>query len=60
MTILLIVLLVAFAAAGGFLAEFLELAGIFILILALIGIIVGVGVAAAVRRVLGIDKKART
>lgn len=53
MTVLLILLLIAFAAAGGFLAEFLELAGIFILVLALVGLVIGLAAAAALRRVLG-------
>lgn len=55
MTILLLLLLIAFAAAGGFLAEFLELAGLFILLFVLVGLVVGVVVAAAIRRVLRLD-----
>ncbi|MDP8987369.1 MAG: hypothetical protein M3N25_01085 [Actinomycetota bacterium] len=56
MTILLLVLLIAFAAAGGFLAEFLELAGLFILVFALVGLVIGLVVAAAIRRVLRLDQ----
>lgn len=52
MALLLIILMLLFAAAGGFLGEFLELAGVFILILALVGLLIGLGVAAAVRRVV--------
>lgn len=52
MAFLLLILMLLFAAAGGFLAEFLELAGIFILILALVGLVLGLAVAAAIRRVL--------
>ncbi len=37
MTLLLILLMVLFAAAGGFLGDFLELAGIVILVLAVVG-----------------------
>ncbi len=56
MTILFLLLLIAFAAAGGFLAEFLELAGLFILVFVLVGLIIGLVVVTAIRRVLRLDK----
>ena len=56
MTILFLLLLIAFAAAGGFLAEFLELAGLFILVFVLVGLIIGLVVVVAIRRVLRLDK----
>lgn len=56
MTILLLLVLIAFAAAGGFLAEFLELAGLFILVFVLVGLVIGLVVVMAIRRALRLDK----
>ncbi len=56
MTILLLLVLIAFAAAGGFLAEFLELAGLFILVFVLVGLVIGLVVVMAIRRTLRLDK----
>lgn len=51
-TVLLILLMLVFAAAGGFLGDFLELAGIVILILVVLGAGTGGFLYLSVRRML--------
>lgn len=52
-TVLLVVLVLAFAIAGGFLGDLLEVAGWLLLILAVLGAVVGLAVHRAVKSVFG-------